>query len=152
VLVGRAALHRLCRARELLASPAHDARTVRDVADAVGLSPFHFIRQFAAVFGATPHQFRTGERLARARVLLGGGARVTDACFAVGFASVGSFSALFARRVGTSPSAYRRRALVAVPAAIAPHDCYGMLAQLPAAAFRNSGEARAAIARDARPR
>ena len=33
----------------------------------------------------------------------------------VGFSSLGSFSALFARRVGEPPSAYRRRAMVQVP-------------------------------------
>ena len=32
---------------------------------------------------------------------------MTDVCLDVGFSSLGSFSALFARRVGASPSAYR---------------------------------------------
>jgi len=33
----------------------------------------------------------------------------------VGFVSLGSFSDLFARRVGATPSAYQRRARVIVP-------------------------------------
>ena len=35
---------------------------------------------------------------------------VTDICMDVGFSSVGSFSAWFARRAGLAPSAYRLRA------------------------------------------
>ena len=34
---------------------------------------------------------------------------MTDVCMEVGFSSLGSFSALFARRVGEAPSAFRRR-------------------------------------------
>ena len=44
-------------------------------------------------------------------------ASVTDICNAVGFSSLGSFSALFTRRMGVAPSAYRQtaRRLVQVP-------------------------------------
>lgn len=34
---------------------------------------------------------------------------ITEVCFEVGFESLGSFSTLFARHVGESPSAFRRR-------------------------------------------
>ena len=37
----------------------------------------------------------------------------TEICFLVGFASLGSFSALFRRLVGQSPSAYRATSLAA---------------------------------------
>jgi AraC-like DNA-binding protein len=72
------------------------------------LSSFHFIRRFETVFGETPHQFRTRERLIAAKRLLASGYSVTDACLDVGFSSLGSFSALFARKVGISPAAYQR--------------------------------------------
>src|SRR5260221_5845476 len=98
MLVAPATFRRLCRARDLLADP--DARpTIRAVARAVGISLFHFIRQFEALFGATPHQFRITTRLARAKELLARDATVTEACMEVGCSSVGSFSALFARRI-----------------------------------------------------
>ena len=74
------------------------------------MSPFHFIRQFEALFSATPHQFRIQTRLDRAKQLLAlSDYSVTDVCLEVGFSSRGSFSDLFARPVGAPPSAYRRR-------------------------------------------
>jgi AraC-like DNA-binding protein len=132
----RATFGNLVRARELLADPGVRA-SVREVARRVAISPFHFIRLFESVFGVTPHQFRTRARIERAKELLASGARtVTDVCMEVGFSSVGSFSSLFARRVGATPSAYRE-----APEAPAP-GCVTLMGMLPADAFRNSREAR----------
>jgi AraC-like DNA-binding protein len=140
MLIGARTFRRLVHARELLATDTDDTLTVRAVAEQVGLSPFHFIRQFAAVYGTTPHQLRTRERLDRAKALLAAGTPVTEVCMEVGFSSLGSFSALFTRWVGASPTRYRRS--VQVPRSIAPlvhgGGCFGLLAQLPA---RNSREA-----------
>ena len=114
-------LTRLCRARDLLREVHDRTVTIDEAARAAAMSPFHFIRQFNAVFGETPHQARIRFRLNRARLLLAGGERsVTEICMEVGFSSHGSFSTLFARRVGVSPSEYRRRArsMVAVPGTI----------------------------------
>jgi AraC-like DNA-binding protein len=138
VLVGRATFSRLCRARDLLAAAISDGRgpTIRTVARAVRLSPFHFIRQFEALFGATPHQFRIRERLDAAKQLLASGASVTEVCMQVGFSSVGTFSDLFARRVGEPPSRYRRR-LGAIPSELAA-GCFGLMGRLPEDAFRSN--------------
>jgi AraC-like DNA-binding protein len=115
----RDAFIRLCRARDRLSETHHDRElSIRAVAEEARMSPFHFIRVFAAVFGATPHQFRIDARLARAKyLLLGDHACVTDVCMEVGFSSLGSFSSLFSRRVGVAPALYRRhaRASIRVP-------------------------------------
>jgi AraC-like DNA-binding protein len=117
MILTRNELTRLCRARDLLRE-THDRRlTIREVAREAAISPFHFIRRFEAVFGETPHQFRIQARLARAKHLLAlSDYSVTDVCMEVGFESLGSFSDLFARRVGVAPSVYRRqvRSMVAV--------------------------------------
>lgn len=135
---------RLCRARDLLRD-AHDARiTIRDAAREAAMSPFHFIRRFHAMFGATPHQVRIQARLDRAKSLLAlSDYSVTDVCLEVGFTSLGSFSDLFARRVGAAPSVYRRemRSIILVPGMLPPESTPGCLT-LMAAAFRNFGEAR----------
>jgi AraC-like DNA-binding protein len=136
----------LARARERLADIDACARPGAEIAREAGLSPFHFIRRFEEVFGVTPHQFRIDRRIERAKQLLASGrSSVTDACFDVGFSSLGSFSALFTRRVGETPSAYRRRvrAIVQVsgPGLVLAPGCLALLTQLPPFAFRNFREA-----------
>ena len=118
------ALVRLCRARDVLCEVHDRTLTIDEVAREAAMSPFHFIRRFSAVFGDTPHQVRIKARLDRARHLLVSGERsITEICLEVGFSSHGSFSALFARRMGVSPSEYRRRArsMIAVPGTATTH-------------------------------
>ncbi|MFT3692031.1 MAG: helix-turn-helix transcriptional regulator [Kofleriaceae bacterium] len=110
-----------------------DTGSIDTIAREVGLSPTNMIRQFAAVFGATPHQLRTRARLERAKQLLRGGAAVTDVCFEIGFSSVGSFSALFTRWEGVAPTRFRR-IVPGFETVIVP-GCLGMLARLPANAI-----------------
>lgn len=98
----------LCRARDLLADVRSSNVLISDAAREASLSSFHFIRRFEAVFGETPHQFRTRERLITAQRLLARGHSVTEVCVDVGFSSLGSFSALFARKIGLSPIAYQQ--------------------------------------------
>jgi AraC-like DNA-binding protein len=76
------------------------------------------LRRFDRTFGSTPHAYLTHLRLERAKQLLSGDElSVTEICGAVGFESLGSFSTLFARRVGESPLRYRQslRRWVQVP-------------------------------------
>jgi len=141
------AFRRLCRARELLCEPHDQPPSIREVARASGMSPYHFIRRFEAVFGATPHQLRIRSRLERAKQLLALGEHsVTEVCFAIGFESLGSFSDLFTRRIGEAPSVYRRRVrrMVAVPGSLPTEafpGCLSLMRWFPAHAFRNSREA-----------
>ncbi|WP_437661742.1 helix-turn-helix transcriptional regulator [Sorangium sp. So ce1182] len=147
MLLGRDALRNLCRARDLL-SEVHESRlSIEDVAREAAISPYHFIRQFEAVFGVTPHQYRIRRRLELAKQLLAAGQHsVTDVCMEVGFSSLGSFSALFAQRIGVPPSAYRRRlrAMVQVPGRL-PWElipgCFSLMGRLPPDAFRSFREA-----------
>jgi AraC-like DNA-binding protein len=134
---------RLCRARDELIDTSSP---VSIVARRAGLSPFHFIRVFEATFGATPHQYRLAERIGRARAKLAHGASVTETCFALGWSSMGSFSALFARHVGEAPSRWQRRvrAFAQVPADLDRRlypGCVTLMHALPPHAFRNFREA-----------
>jgi AraC-like DNA-binding protein len=123
-LVEGATLRRLSRAREYIESCHAEPVTLDAMARRAGLSPFHFLRLFRDVFEETPHRYLTRVRLERAKAALARGATVTEACFEVGFSSVGSFSALFAREVACSPSAYRRSVR---RAAAAPDDLATLL-------------------------
>ena len=137
MLLRHEGFRRLCRARDLLRESREPSPTIEQLAREVRISPFHFIRQFEAVFGVTPHQFRIASRIELAKTLLAGGEySVTDACMEVGFSSLGSFSTLFAQRVGETPSAYRRRVrtLVSVPGRVShlTPGCLSLMAALPA--------------------
>ena len=142
----RDTFRRLCAARELLHA-RDEPLSVHEVARRVTLSRFHFIRQFESLFGATPVEYRTIARIERAKRLLAlGEMSVTEVCFAVGFSSLGSFSALFKRRVGETPREFQRRmrTLVQVPGTL-PHalvpGCLTLMRNLPPEAFRKSREA-----------
>lgn len=103
---------RLQRARDYVESNLASSVGLRDMAGIACLSPHHFLRLFKHLFRETPHQYLIRRRLERARELLERtGLPVTAICLAVGFESLGSFSSLFRRRVGHSPSGYRRLTL-----------------------------------------
>ncbi len=103
-------LGRLCRARDLLRDWEDEAISIGSVARATGMTRFHFIRLFKAVFGETPHQYRSRAQIEKAKdLLVRTDLSITDVCMAVGFSSLGSFSALFSRRAGTSPSEFQQR-------------------------------------------
>jgi AraC-like DNA-binding protein len=146
VLLTGPARRKLCRARDLLIEVQETTPSIEAIARDVAISPFHFIRQFEAVFGMTPHQFRMRARLERAKELLASGRSVTEVCMEVGFSSLGSFSGLFRRRVGASPSQYgqRLRRLVQVPGTLPWElrpDCFTLMGRLPPEAFRSFREA-----------
>jgi len=101
-----------------MAELGEEARPLEQIAREAGISRFHFIRQFGALFGTTPHQMRMRERLEKAKLLLAAGEQsVTEVCMEVGMSSVGSFSGWFRKEVGTAPSEYKRRAhaMIVVP-------------------------------------
>jgi AraC-like DNA-binding protein len=75
-------------------------------------SRFHFLRSFRAAYGETPRAYLTRRRIERAKDLLrSANLTVTEVCFLVGFASLGSFSSRFTELVGMPPSAYRDAAV-----------------------------------------
>lgn len=95
---------------------------VATVAHEANMSTAHFSRRFRATYGETPYSYLMTRRIERAQALLRQGVSVTDACFAVGCSSLGSFSARFSEIVGRSPSEYRsadHRDLNTIPPCVA---------------------------------
>ena len=81
-----------------------------ELAGLAGMSKFHLVRSFRAVFGETPIRYLNRRRIERAQDLLRhANLTVTEICMTVGFASLGSFSSRFTELVGESPVAYRNR-------------------------------------------
>ena len=82
-----------------------------EIADEACYSKYHFIRTFSSIYGKTPHQYLTAVRVEKAKEMLETGVSVTDVCFAVGFEGLGSFTGLFKRREGITPSVYQQQRL-----------------------------------------
>jgi AraC-like DNA-binding protein len=94
-----------------LDAQAHEPVGLDDAARVAGLSPFHFLRVFAAVLGVTPHQYLVRARLRRAARLLAEDDRpVTDVAFDAGFGDLSNFVRTFRRAAGVSPRGFRRAA------------------------------------------
>lgn len=82
---------------------------LRTMAEIANLSPYHFARTFRMVTGIPPGEFLTAVRLERAKhLLLGTDIGVAEACFEVGYESVGTFATRFRNLVGLPPGRMRR--------------------------------------------
>jgi len=113
-------LVRLRKAKDRMDREFEQPLDVPALASSAAMSTGHFSRSFKAEFGESPYSYLMTRRIERAKALLRrGDMSVTDACFAVGCTSLGSFSTRFTELVGESPSAYRARNHEAA-AAIAP--------------------------------
>ncbi|ELR70495.1 Transcriptional regulator, AraC family [Fulvivirga imtechensis AK7] len=82
---------------------------LNNVSGEAHLSKFHFIRQFKKIYGETPHQYLKRVRIEKAQLLLTSGIPVSETCYLVGFESLSSFSGLFKRLTGITPSEYMRQ-------------------------------------------
>ena len=71
-------------------------------------SKFHFIRLFYTLYKKTPHQYLSYIRIEKTKQLLLSDCSVSQTCYAVGFESVSSFTGLFKRMTGQTPSAYQK--------------------------------------------
>jgi len=102
---------RIVRAALFIEAHAPGPLSLDALAGEAGLSPFHFLRSFAAVVGVTPHQYLLRCRLQRAAELLADQSRaVTDIAFDVGFNDLSNFVRTFRRASGVSPRAFRQGA------------------------------------------
>ena len=98
----------LLRAKDLVDAKYREPLDVPSLARVAHLSPAHFSREFRRAFGETPHQYLLTRRLERAAALLRNTDRtVADICFTVGLSSIGSFTTMFRRTFGWSPTEYR---------------------------------------------
>ena len=85
---------------------------VEALARGVNMSAGHLSRQFKLAYGESPYSYLMTRRIERAMALLRrGDLSVTDVCFAVGCASLGTFSTRFTELVGMPPARIAKRRL-----------------------------------------
>jgi AraC-like DNA-binding protein len=79
------------------------------LASAVKMSAFHFLRAFRQVTGLTPHQYLLRARLREAAVRLATRPeRILDIALGSGFGDLSNFNHAFRSEFGVSPRVYRR--------------------------------------------
>jgi AraC-like DNA-binding protein len=97
------------RLNDDLSNAAGPKVRLREISQAVGLSPSHLAATFKRVERTTIHQYLVDLRLRRAASLLAGCDDLTTLALNVGFASQSHFSNSFRRWAGCTPGQYRAR-------------------------------------------
>ena len=104
------ALARVTRAIRTIEEDPAAALSLATLASEAKLSPYHFLRTFTQLAGATPHQFALRARLREAALRLATErSRVTDIAYDCGFGDLSNFNRTFRAEFGVTPRAYRQR-------------------------------------------
>src|SRR5437660_7553106 len=102
-------LAQLRRVRDRIDREYAQPLDVEALARGAHMSAGHLSREFRLAYGESPYAYLMTRRIERAMALLRrGDLSVTEVCFAVGCASLGTFSSRFTDLVGVPPSTYRR--------------------------------------------
>ncbi len=98
-----AAVAKACR----LIDNAEELPSLDALAEAAGMSRFHFHRVFKSLIGVTPKDYATAHRTQRVREELSRSATVTEAIYGAGFNSTGHFYATSSAVLGMTPTTFR---------------------------------------------
>ena len=97
------------QAAEILAEASEEPRSMRELADQVGVHPVHLSRDFAKYFGCKPGTYRQRIRLQRATSQLSHPEEsLTQIAYAAGFADQSHFGRVCKQALGHSPKQVRR--------------------------------------------
>jgi AraC family transcriptional regulator len=103
---------RIRRSVELMHTQLDQDLTLKALAAASYLSPFHFARLFKKLTGASPHNYLAGIRASRAQLLLADtDLSVTEIGARVGYLSGSHFTKAFRLATGTTPREFRKGAM-----------------------------------------
>ena len=82
---------------------------VTEIADAVNMSHYHFIRVFRQMVGMSPATFHRLQRIEKAKDLLARHRQIMEVACELGFSSQAHFSNVFAKSVGVTPRKFMLR-------------------------------------------
>lgn len=100
---------RIVRAKLFIDSNYSDNINLNNLSDQAYFSKYHFIRLFKTIYGKTPNNYLVKVRIDNAKIALTKGYSVMETSILVGFDSPTSFAGAFKKRVGFTPSEYRRK-------------------------------------------
>ena len=104
---------RIRRSVELMHAQPDQDLSLRDLARASYLSPFHFSRLFKKLTGVTPHNYLAQIRVMHAKQLLANPKlSITEIGARVGYLSASHFSKAFRQATGTTPREFRSSLIV----------------------------------------
>ncbi len=99
----------LKRATDYINDNLSQKLTLKEIAGAAHVSPYHLARLFKAAIGLSPHQYVIHRRVERAKTLLvGTDLSIVDVAGAVGFANQSHLSSHVRRLLGVSPKVLRQ--------------------------------------------
>jgi AraC-like DNA-binding protein len=100
---------RVRRSVELMHAQLEQDLSLKEIAAASYLSPFHFVRVFKKLTGTTPHAYLASIRTSRAQLLLAEpNLSVTEISSRVGYSSPSHFTKAFRQATGLTPRAFRK--------------------------------------------
>lgn len=93
---------------ELIESDLSEDLPLKILANAAGLSEYHFLRMFKQSTGYTPHQYVMHQRIERAKTLLQKTEMtITEISYLLGFSTPAHFTHYFRRKTGLTPTKMR---------------------------------------------
>jgi AraC-like DNA-binding protein len=96
------------RVRDYLDAHSDQNVSLTRLSALTGVSPFHLLRAFREDVGASPFEYQTQVRIARARRLLRSGCPIAEVALEVGFVDQSHLTRHFKRMVGVTPGQYVR--------------------------------------------
>jgi AraC-like DNA-binding protein len=85
---------------------------LQELAQAAGLSQWHFLRQFKKYVGMTPHLWLVQHRILKAKRLLRAGEPLVNIAMQCGFADQSHFTRHFKKALGVTPQNYRQQLIL----------------------------------------
>lgn len=105
---GGLAPRKLKKALEFIKEHLDEDLSLQDIAEEVGMSPYHFARGLKNEIGLAPHQYIIEQRIIKAKELLTGtNLPIVEIALQVGYNTQSHFTAVFHRHTGVTPKNYR---------------------------------------------
>ena len=120
---------RIVQAKLYIDSHFSENIDLNNISGQANFSKFHFIRLFKSIYGKTPNHYLIKIRIDNAKILLTKGYSVLETSIMVGCDSPTSFTAMFKKIAGQTPSTFqkeqdvKRKAIQANPLLFVP-NCF----------------------------